>query len=456
GFLAWVALVPLLWAVLNSPDAKSAANLAGFSGLIFYGISLHWLVRVFGPAAFAFWCIFALWMALHSALLWLSWNRCDLWGEKFKELLWPLSAGIIWCGLEYFRSEVWWLECSWLALGYSQTSAPALFQFCSISGIYGLSAVIVAANSSFVLLFKRRRIPAAITAAMLLLLPLWGKHRIKTFPIRQGKKLSVALVQEETYTLKRLSSLSLEEEAKEADLLVWPEYSFFVPYGREDIYLKLLKKELRGTKSTAVIGSATLPDELKKNKLRNFAWVISKDGDSLGRYDKLHPIPYVEKHLFRKSKSLAPNHSPAPVDSHLGKLGIQICYDLDFEDGTRRMARQNAGILVVPNLDPLEWGKWQHLQHSGMSTARAVESGLWLARAASSGSSQIIDPLGRVIASLPVGYSGVLTGTAYMLKPGTFYSAWGWLFAPACLFFTLLVLVLPSARKFRDSCLPTH
>ncbi|PIU17913.1 MAG: apolipoprotein N-acyltransferase [Elusimicrobia bacterium CG08_land_8_20_14_0_20_59_10] len=445
-FLAWFALVPLFWTVLNSPDAKTAANLAGFFGLIFYGLSLNWLLKIFGPAGFSFWCVFALWTALHAALLRYAWGLQVPAGRG--ALFWPLLSGLVWCGLEYFRSETWWLECGWLALGYSQERAPAFFQFCGILGVYGLSALIVSVNSAFALLLTGRRLPAALAALLILLLPLWGKHRINSFRALDGKPVSVVLVQDESSSYTRLAALGLEAGAKNADLLVWPEYSFFVRYGQEDLYRELLRKSLKELPAVSVIGAAILPDKIKKIRLRNFAWVLSKEGAELGRYDKLHPIPYIEKTFRRTFKNLAPNPAPAPVKTPLGELGIQICYDLDFENGTRAMARQGANLLVVPNLDPSEWGKWQHLQHSAMAPARAVEAGLWLVRAASSGVSQIIDPLGRVRASLGPDHSGTLSGTVYMLEPGTFYSSLGWVFAPACLALTLLLILAALLRRY--------
>ncbi|MBI5573354.1 MAG: hypothetical protein HY919_02205, partial [Elusimicrobia bacterium] len=127
-----------------------------------------------------------------------------------------------------------------------------------------------------------------------------------------------------------------------------------------------------------------------------------------------------------------------PVDTPKGKIGIQICYDLDFEDGTRELANQGAEVILVPNLDPVSYGKLQHLQHSAMSPMRAVESGLWLARAASSGISQIIDPSGRIVSSLELFKEDALTGYVYLKKGGTVYTKIGWLLHKLCLFLSLL------------------
>ncbi|HAH32361.1 MAG TPA: apolipoprotein N-acyltransferase [Elusimicrobia bacterium] len=449
--LAWVALCPLLLAALDCPNAKSAANLGGVTGLVFYGTSLNWMVKIFGPAAAAFWCIFALWIALHAALLWKIWNskRTGV-NTALKSFLFVAAAGVLWAGIEYFRCEVWWLECAWLAMGYSQTPALPILQTASLVGIYGLSALIISANAALCLLIKERRaVPALLLVLLLSILGLWGRHRTGTLPIEQIRKLSVALVQDESFNLESLAKFSLRPEAKNADLLIWPEYSFTVQPDQEDKYLALLSKSLKGSRAVKMIGAGVFPeDEKSKTRMRDYAWFISPEGKTLGFYDKLHPIPYVEKRFRSSNKNLIANHSPAYVATPAGNLGPQICYDLDFENGSRKMAEQGAQILVSNSLDPAVWGKWQHLQHSAMSPARAVESGLWLVRAASSGSSQIIDPLGKIRAALPPEGSGLLTGTAYLTAPGTFYSRYGWLFARLCLL-AAMAAVLIYWRPFR-------
>ncbi|MBI3552563.1 MAG: hypothetical protein HY077_08585 [Elusimicrobia bacterium] len=431
--LAWIALVPLLAAVRRCPDMKSAANLAGLAGLVFYASSLHWLVKVFGPMAFAFWCLFSLWLALHAVILW------KLKERGLADPAWIAMSGIIMTGVEYFRAEVWWLHCSWLSLGYSQTSATAVLQTASLVGLYGLSGLIASFNAAVCLALERRWKPAAAALALVVGLAAWGQRRAGSFPADGGRLVKTALVQDESYDLGALSRLSLA--APDADLLVWPEYAFTVS-GREEPYRKLLAKKLEGLKAVRVLPGAIFPEDMKRGREQNFAWVLSPAGELLGRYDKAHPIPFVET-------ILPANNIPKPVDTPLGRLGVEICYDLDFEDTTRALVRQGAQILIVPDLDPMEWGSWQHRQHSAMSAARAVESRLWIARSASSGESQFVDPVGRVRSSLPSGRSAELTGEPRLLEPGTVYSRGGWLLAPLCLAVAaaLLFWLLKQGRR---------
>jgi apolipoprotein N-acyltransferase len=421
--LAWIALAPLLAAARRAPDARAAANLGATAGLIFYASSMHWLWKVFYPhyMAIPFFALFSLWLALHCVLLWKASRR------GFPDWAWIALSGAAMGGIEYFRAEVWWLHNSMLCLGYSQTASSPMLQACSVIGLYGLSSLIAAANGAAALAFERRWKPAAWAAAAAALLFLAGSWRVNRFQ-PGGRAASVAVVQDESYDLNKLAKLSLSD--KQAQLLVWPEYSFTVNAGGEAAYQKLLAKRLEGLPAVRVLPGAIFPDDMKRGKEQNFAWVIGADGKLLGRFDKAHPIPFVET-------LLPANKDPKPVDTPLGRLGVEICYDLDFADTTRRLANLGAEVLVVPDLDPLEWGSWEHRQHSAMSAARAVESGLWIARAASSGESQIVDPVGRVVGSLPSGASATLSGTLRLGAARTPYAAFGWLWAPLCLALTI-------------------
>ena len=447
--LAWVALVPLLHAILDCKDSRSAADLAGVSGLVFYGLSLHWLVKVFGPMAAAFWCIFALWLVLplmlwrHVARDYQARDEVERWEISGVLVPQPIqnpwlcvaAVGAFWAGTEYFRAEVWPLACPWLSLGFSQVPCKPILQLSSLIGVYGLSALIVSANAAFSLALRGRRGPALAALIGLAGASAWGLGRMGDQALQSGEELSVALVQDESYDLDRLAGLSMGPRVRDADLLVWPEYGFTVQAGQEKAYASLAAKKLRHGKAVAVLGAATFPEEPRKGGMRNFAWVMAPGGRLLGSYDKLHPIPYIETHL-------KPNPRPEPVPTPLGLLGILICYDLDFEDGARRMAGLGARMLAVPNLDPVEWKDWQHRQHSGMAPMRAVESGLWVARAASSGYSQVIDPAGRVRAVLPFGRSGVLLAKARLKAGGTPYTRAGWLLAPLCMMISAISLAV--------------
>ena len=427
--VAWVALVPLFSAVLKSRGPRQAARLGAGAGLVFYTISLRWMPNAVYGVALIFWCIFSLWLAMHAALMRGLWTRLEKKGAA-GALAWTAAAAVSWAGIEYFRSEVWLLPCPWLGLGYSQAGNPPLLQTLSVWGVYGLSAFIAAFSAALALLGRKIRVPAAVLVCALLAAALWGRHRLAVFSPEAGTPLKVALVQAESVPVSTLIRYSLAPEALDAGLLLWPENSVMLPGSKTAAYLRLLEKELKPSRAVVAIGVGINVTENGRLRRENFMLFLNSAKKPVGRYDKMHPVPQIEAGLPASRRAAA-------VNTELGKLGPQICYDLAFEDGTRKVTAQGARLLVSPTLDPREWGELQHTQHSDMSGARAVEAGLWLVRAASSGRSQIIDPLGAQRAALEKG-EGVLTGTAYLMDGGTFYTRLGWLFAPAALVFTIL------------------
>lgn len=418
--LAWLALAPLAAAVRRSDDARSAADLGGLAGFVYAGLAMPWLTKTFGMWTPALWCVFGLGPALWAALLHGVTRRLDAQARGF---LWVGAAGVLWAGVECFRAHLPGLATSWLALGFSQAACPPLFQAASVVGVVGLSAATAAAGAAVAMAAEGRRLPAELGLAALGFAWALGERRLEK-PL-EGREAKVAVVQDESYDLDRLVALTDVPQVRDADLVVWPEYQLAVNEGHEESYRGLYAKRLAGVRGTKILGAAVVPDD-PKAAMQNFAWVLGPEGRLLGRYDKAHPIPFIERRLRGHS-------DPRPIGTPLGLLGVQICYDLDFENGSRLLARRGARLLAVTNLDPVEWGPAQHAQHSQMALARAVETGLWVARAASSGESQLIDPKGRVTASVPYGSSGTAVGTVHLAESRTPYVLWGWLLVPLSL-----------------------
>jgi len=444
GVLAWLALVPLFYAVNEAKSAHQASNIGGLAGLVFFLITIQWFFKLFGPTAIGLMCILALFIALSMVLTKIVLNKYGIF------IGWLVAAPVFWTGLEYFRSEKWFLEFTWVGLGFSQVNTHIL-QTASVWGTYGISFMIVLSSGLIITGIKRGFKYIAAGILLPVLLGLWGYNRVSNFADKKGELKRVGLIQDESFNLSKLMKKEAEAIAQGADIVVWPEYAITMQAGRR--VLELMRLPEKDKNILRIIGamieqgdrsiekSSLLSDSRrKKNMVENFALVINGNSDIIGRYDKHHPIPIIESHV-KASPDVKPVNTP------LGKIGIQICYDLDFEDGTRKLVNQGAQAIFVTNLDPMSYGRTQHLEHSAMSPMRAVESGLWVARAASSGLSQIIDPVGRIIKTMPAGTDGVLTGDIYLKKGGTIYTKCGWLLSRICLLFTIFFIAALFLKK---------
>jgi apolipoprotein N-acyltransferase len=130
---------------------------------------------------------------------------------------------------------------------------------------------------------------------------------------------------------------------------------------------------------------------------------------------------------FEAGDTLDPLHTP------FGDAGTLICYEVIFPGQVRRVAR--AGFLVNLTNDAWFGHSAAPHQHLALAVARAAENHRWMARAANTGISAIVDPSGRVVAETPLEVERVLQGTIHARADVTPYSAHGDVFGWACAIF---------------------
>lgn len=234
-------------------------------------------------------------------------------------------------------------------------------------------------------------------------------------------------------------------------VIVWPESNApFLIEGSPD-FLSALVGLGRHSQARILLGSVA---EEGAQGLRNSAYLIGPAGVE-HRYDKRRLVQYGEyvplKSVFPFIRKFVPEAGDFAPGSEIGimsvegrLLGVSICYEMIFPGEILLQARAGAQVLV--NLTNDSWfpgsGPWQHSEFAQM---RAIETGLWTARAASTGRTVLIDPQGRVTAALPMGAPGVLSARVpgsdlASYGPKTLYVGFGAWVGRACVTITALVL----------------
>jgi apolipoprotein N-acyltransferase len=403
-----LALALLFWALQNIPP--SHALLGGFShGLIAYGIGASWLWNLFGPMSLALFGILATFHALFG--LGFSLLNLRLGTRPFA----PFAASALWTLLEYTRSELFWLKFPWFGVGLSRGPHWLLPWL----GVYGVTFLTVAAI--LCLLQKSTRLPS------LALLSLWAIPILPATPSHsKAAPISIAAVQAEMAGLKTYLTLSAQAPP-ETRLYIWPEYAYASDLTRNKRDYETLLSFLKSRRgSTLVLGTHTW---VGAEGWHNTALTLDPSGP-LGRHFKNHTVHFFDDGI--------PGTLATPVSTPLGPIGTPICFDCDFQDVIREMTASGASFIVAPTMDAITWSARQHEQHARLFQIRAAENRRWIAVAATSGVTQIIDPSGRVTSRLPLVTEATLTGTLEPRTDLTFYTRYGYLF-PWLLPFLLII-----------------
>jgi apolipoprotein N-acyltransferase len=349
-------------------------------GLAIYGPQLAFFWNIFGFGAIGLWLILATWLSVYLVL-----QRFAL--LKLGPVFGAIVAPFLWTGVEYFRSELYYLRFSWLNVGYSFAPLPQ-HGLIPWFGMYGIGFVLMGFASHFP--FANRASPRrkCIWTLGLATLVLTGIFLDVTGKVSGQQQLKVAGVQlefaDEETVLAELDKL--EAKFPGVPLYVLSEYSFDGP----------VPERIRAWCATngkyLIAGGKDYADALE-TQFRNTAFVIGPDGKQVFSQVKAVPIQFFKDGL--------PAEEQRVWDSPWGKVGLCVCYDLSYTRVTDELVRQGALAIIVPTMDVEEWGQRQHVLHSLVAPIRAAEYDVPIFRLCSSGISQAVNQYGKVLATAP-------------------------------------------------------
>jgi apolipoprotein N-acyltransferase len=395
GFLISVFLA-CLFALSRLPTGRQAFYAGMAIGVAAYAPHLSFFWVVFGPAAMALWLVLAFWIAMFLAL-----------GRACRVRLGPIWAAVLapvlWMGLEYFRSELYWLKFSWLNVGYAFTDSPQLHVIGTL-GMYGIGFLLMGVASA--LTFLPRTVAAAVAGTLLAALGLWTNLPARATPPTPTAVFSVkvaAVQMEFPGELQTIQSLDkLGETYPESQLMVLSEYTLDGPVS------KRLQEWCRKNSKHLVVGGK---DEVQGRQFYNTAFVVGPQGKVVFQQAKAMPIQFFNDGLPAKEQRV--------WDSPWGRLGLAICYDLSYTRVTDRLVRLGAQALIIPTMDVATWGAAEHRLHGRVALMRAAEYGVPIFRVASSGISQLVDARGTVVATAPFpGEKARLGGDLALVRAG--------------------------------------
>jgi apolipoprotein N-acyltransferase len=443
-----------------------AAALTGWwFGLGYFVPGLYWIGYAFlvDAPTFAWLMPFAIlglpaYLALFTAL-----------GFALARLFWTRDASrVIALAASLTMSE--WLRghaltgFPWNTLGYALSEPLAFAQTASLIGLWGLTFLAVAIFASPAALIDGRSrgrkpwVAPALALVLLLVMAVFGAIRLGRQPtamlantklrimqpnLEQDAKFNYAAkaeVMKKYLTLSDRASGPQATGVRDVNILIWPESAFPFFLTREAEAMAQIADLLpKGT--VLITGSVRAPDEPPGTRITrayNSVYLIDHDGNVLSVYDKLHLVPFGEflplqdwmekiglEQLTRVQGGFIPGtRRHTMVVPNAPRMLPLICYEAIFP-GNVVDRNDRPGWIV--NLTNDGWfgistGPYQHLQQARL---RAIEQGLPLVRAANTGVSAVIDPVGRVVARLGLGLEGVLDSGLPAAIPPTPYARAG-------------------------------
>jgi len=446
SYLVWIALVP--WFIIISTEYR-AGLFSYLIGFLFFVFNLTWIGFVTGFG----WILLSLYLALYFYAFGLVIRFLRRWLQLPHLFITPF----VWVTFEYLRS-IPYFGFPWFFAGYSQYLNLPLIQIADITGVYGISFLIVTVNASIADLieqflfkcvnrsamdsavFSKKKgsalwisiiIPCLLISLVLVYgyIDLKGKRASLNGPnicvvqgnIPQGVKIK-ADKEEKKKILLKYTNLSLKAAGKKVDIIVWPET--MVP-GILNIDPKLLDREIDrlskesvrtitdATSANLILGGTAIDVRDAAALYYNTAFYYDRHGKYVNRYDKIYLVPFGEFIPFEEWLSLFSYIVPYSVslsgggqrtmfeldtrkDGRYCKFGVIICYEDTVAPLVRKFRKEGADFMINITNDAWFHDSSELDQHLAIMVFRAVENRISITRAANSGISSFVAPNGEI------------------------------------------------------------
>ena len=217
--------------------------------------------------------------------------------------------------------------------------------------------------------------------------PFWGKH--------PGLKKRLDQL---TVIVDRMQSQSEKKYGRSLDLAVLPEMALSGEGERvgqvadwsfplEGAVKETFAREARKCHCYVVVPTYLLEDRATK-RCSNAAILFDRRGEVVGTYRKVHLV--VDSDSGSMERGSTPGKEEPVFDCDFGKLGIQICYDMEFDDGWRELARKGADLVVWPTQSP----------QTSQPAARAKRNHYYIVSSTWRNNASIFEPTGKIASQI--------------------------------------------------------
>ena len=481
--LAWVSIVPLLIFLLET------GRVDAFKGGLVYGLAyfittIYWVehsIRIYGhlpiylsiPSLLLLCLVLALYVSLFSILF----NNLYM-TTRFPALL---LAPVLWVSLDLLRTYLF-TGFPWASIGYSQYKWLSIIQIADITGVYGVSFLVVAVNGAFadIILYRRRMqifplfpVFPTLLGIVLVFMGILGAVWYGYFRLNQkdgyASKLTVSVVQGNIdqsgkwntdnrqsimAVYKQLTRLTLQ---KSPDLVVWPETSVPFVFNNDPEPTEKLRSFVRSISTPLLFGSVEILSSKETTyELSNAAVLLDADGRTAGTYEKIHLVPFGEyipwmlplEKLVTAIGNFSPGKTYTVMKAYKVPFSTVICYEIIFPELVRKFINKGAKFLVTITNDAWFGKTSAPYQHFSMAVFRAVENRVPVVRSANTGISGFIDDRGHIIRMGRLFREETLTETISISNGSkSFYTKFGNVFGYLCVVAGVMIIIFKGETK---------
>jgi len=465
-WLHWIAYLPMFW-VLREETPRANRWFAFLYGTVAVAVIFRWIVATItlfsnipAPLAWGILVLFSMAFGLPYFFLWAAVHplRKRL-GDAWIVVLPAWLVVVEWIGMHVILFPY--------NQGITQFGFLPLWQVASVTGVWGLSYLVLFFNAAVAETIYRDRegrppplrwVAAAV--ATVSILTIWGvvRHDRIERKLAAAPVMRVGMIQTSKTMTHRFSesrkralydwvdetkALIAVTEPGDVDLVVWSEGSS--PYNvHEGKVLEIIGDLAKAGGFEMFVGGGTVNrlavDGKEEVEAYNSVYLFGADGAILGRYDKVVPLPFGEylplAHVFPWLADLI----QGPGDFRAGqfpnvlvgkhRLATPICYEAILPGLCRRY--EHPELFLNPTNDAWFGDTSAPWQHGMLAASRSVELGLPLVRSGYTGASFVVEPHGRIHSVMPPFVRGNQVVRVRMLDVPTVYRRFGDWFVGVC------------------------
>lgn len=446
------------------------------SGAVFFTVNLFWLTHAlsaFGglSGVLATGVLFCL--TLYLSLYVGAFGACVVWIAPRSVLGRILVPPTVWTALEFLRASAL-TGFPWGFLAYTQATNLPLIQIAAWTGMYGVTWVLVFANSVMAVTLDRR-LPSAQRAVSLVFLvaTLGGVVTLGMVRLNEpesGVPVRVAALQGNVSqeakwqpgmreaTVQRYERLTREAGQARPRLMVWPETALPFPLRQDAVVRRRLEQLAREVNASLLVGSPDVTATEPPGYLNSAFYITPEDGIA-ARYDKIHLVPFgeyvplrsvlgfVDKVVQGAIGDFRPGSEYSRFSLGAVQFGVTISYEVYFPAQVRRYVQGGAGFLVNITNDAWYGRTAAPFQHLAMAVFRAIENNVYLVRAANTGISAVVSPAGRVLRASQLFVEDIISYDIRAREGGTYYTRHGDVFAWLAVGGTVLTLAIAMVGR---------